>query len=155
MRRLRRVAKLSRKFIHLGWSERRTFLRASVLLVIARISVALLPFATVFRIVDGTRARRRPDFTEKKVSSMVSAVKAVGNGLFPKNPCLPQALVVHWYLRRLDRQTDLRFSVRKGPTGRFDAHAWVESDGTIVIGGEILPQGFVPLPPVRSGNERR
>ena len=83
--------------------------------------------------------------TERELRTMVWAVTAVGNRLFPTTPCLTQAVVVHRLFRRRGRSSELRIGVRKDGRGRFGAHAWVESDGEIVIGGEGLSAGFVPL----------
>ena len=41
----------------------------------------------------------------------------------------------------------LRIGVVKGAGGQFQAHAWVESDGVVVIGGsEPEPERYTPLP---------
>lgn len=77
---------------------------------------------------------------------MIWAVEAVGNRLFPSSPCLTQALVIQRLLRRHGRHSELRIGVRKDERGKFGAHAWVESEGRVVIGGEALSEGFVPLP---------
>ena len=150
MRMLRSVPTLIRRLRGLPSPERGAVFRATLLLGLARIALALLPFRTVMRFADRAAPRASapgepsPE-AERKMKTMVWAVTAVGNRLFPTTPCLTQAVVVHRLFRRSGRASELRIGVRKDGRGRFGAHAWVESDGEIVIGGEGLSAGFVPL----------
>jgi hypothetical protein len=41
--------------------------------------------------------------------------------------------------------------VRKDDVSKLAAHAWVESNGVIVIGSRGLSDGYVALPPIRPG----
>jgi hypothetical protein len=57
---------------------------------------------------------------------------------------------IHKYhdFRVLFNPRSLRIGVAKGEAGKLEAHAWVESQGRIVIGGlRDLPY-FTPLPPL-------
>jgi hypothetical protein len=51
-------------------------------------------------------------------------------------PCLTQALVLDSYLRRAGYPSRIALGVARGSQGELEAHAWVESDGVIVLGGE-------------------
>jgi hypothetical protein len=82
---------------------------------------------------------------------MVWAVDAAGNRLFPRNPCLVQALVVQRLFVRAGQPAELRIGVRKGGASKLAAHAWVESDGVIVIGSRGLSDDYIALPPIRPG----
>jgi len=57
----------------------------------------------------------------------------------PGATCLPQALAAEALLKRGGLPADLRIGVMKGASGKLLAHAWVESDGRIVVGD--LPGG--------------
>jgi hypothetical protein len=48
--------------------------------------------------------------------------------------CLAQALVVHTMLRRHGHLSVLRIGVRRDGAASFEAHAWVECNGAVVIG---------------------
>ncbi|HNU09135.1 MAG TPA: lasso peptide biosynthesis B2 protein [Pyrinomonadaceae bacterium] len=52
----------------------------------------------------------------------------------PGATCLTQALTVFILLRKNRQPSKLRIGVEKDATKRFRAHAWVEIDGTVVIG---------------------
>jgi Transglutaminase-like superfamily len=48
--------------------------------------------------------------------------------------CLGRALVVHTMLRRHGHAAVLRIGVRRDGAAPFEAHAWVECNGAVVIG---------------------
>jgi hypothetical protein len=55
--------------------------------------------------------------------------------------CLRQALVTWWLLGRRGVGTNLVIGVRKDEQG-FAAHAWVQFDGDVIIGGADSPERF-------------
>jgi hypothetical protein len=153
-RRLRprlRPVRLFRKFLQLGRGQRRAIVRAAVLLVAARIALLLIPFTTVLRFAARPRTRGAARADRGELDEMVWAVDAVGNRLFPRNPCLVQALVVQRLFVRAGQLAELRIGVRKEGASKLTAHAWVESDGVIVIGSRGLSDDYVALPPIRPG----
>ncbi len=60
-----------------------------------------------------------------------------------RTTCLRQALVLWFLLARRGVATELRLGVEKSETGDFAAHAWVELDGHVLIGGEYVQQRYV------------
>ena len=58
----------------------------------------------------------------------------------PAATCLPQALAAEALLTRGGLPADLRIGVMKEASGKLLAHAWVESDGRVVVGD--LPGGL-------------
>jgi hypothetical protein len=52
----------------------------------------------------------------------------------PASTCLTQALTAILLLSRRGHQADLKIGVSKGEENKLRAHAWVESNGRIVIG---------------------
>jgi len=68
------------------------------------------------------------------------AAHVVGHCLLPKRPCLTQALVLQYLLlRRGDKTTELKIGVARGGDDGIRAHAWVEKNGEVLIGGENSP----------------
>jgi len=51
-------------------------------------------------------------------------------------------------LAQAGHPADLRIGVAKTPFGRLSAHAWVESDGHIVVGELRELSAYEPLPPL-------
>jgi hypothetical protein len=79
------------------------------------------------------------------IDHVVWAVRTAGRHLFPARPCLPQALAARFLLSRLGVATDLRIGVRKPETDVLQAHAWVEADGEVLIGGPDAPSEYHTL----------
>ena len=77
------------------------------------------------------REQKADDSTTDNVAWAVSA----GSRYTPSTSCLVQALAAQMLLNRRGYLSQLRIGVAKGDAGQFQAHAWVESDGRIIIGG--------------------
>lgn len=72
------------------------------------------------------------------------AAGAVGRRLLPDRPCLTQAIVLQYVLlRRGDDDAKLRLGVTRGDDATLQAHAWIERDGEILIGGAASPSAYV------------
>jgi len=69
------------------------------------------------------------------VDKVVWAVRVASRYMPGRVKCLAQALTAQVLLERRGYQTQLRIGVAKGEGGQLEAHAWVESQGRIVIGG--------------------
>lgn len=62
----------------------------------------------------------------------------------PAASCLTQALAAQSLLSRGGHRSELHTVVAKGPGSEFGAHAWVQCEDRVVIGGADL-QGYTPL----------
>lgn len=62
-----------------------------------------------------------------------------------RTTCLRQALALWFLLALRGVATELRLGVEKSIEGDFAAHAWVEHDGRVLIGGEFVQQRYVVL----------
>jgi hypothetical protein len=122
-----------------------------MLLIAARIALLVVPFTTVLRFAARPRTRSAARAGRGQLDEMVWAVDAVGNRLFPRNPCLVQALVIQRLFVRAGQPAELRIGVRREGASKLAAHAWVESNGVIVIGSRGLSDDYVALPPIRPG----
>lgn len=70
------------------------------------------------------------------------AANAVGHRLLPKRPCLTQALVLQYILLRGgDELAQLHIGVAKEDE-ELQAHAWVERNGKVLIGGTASPHKY-------------
>lgn len=128
------MAKLH-KFFHLPPAERRLFLIAGFLQMMMRLGLWLLPFLSLMRVVDRLGRRQnllQPDpLLPEKIAWAVNAACP----FVPRSTCLTRALVARIMLKRGGFPADLRIGVAKGENGQFQAHAWVESGGSVIIGG--------------------
>ena len=117
-------------------AERRTLLvRTVVALWAARLATWTLPFAHSRRLLVGSKRAVTPTLSGEQLRwAMHHAQRVV-----PRATCLPQALAAEALLTRGGLPADLRIGVKKEPSGKLLAHAWVESNGRIVVGD--LPGG--------------
>src|SRR5205085_2749087 len=73
----------------------------------------------------------------------------IASKFVPKATCLTQALSTQALLGRAGCQTHLRFGVQRSEgSGEFQAHAWVEHAGRVVIGDNGLLAKFTVLPSI-------
>ncbi|NIJ52003.1 lasso peptide biosynthesis B2 protein [Dyadobacter arcticus] len=109
-------------------------LKSVVCLVIIKLGLSYLPFHKFRRlfarfISTGTyRETPKPD-----IDLTVWAVDTAANLLPMELLCLPRALATKYLLRRTPALT-LEIGVEINPPKQFEAHAWVESNGNIIIG---------------------
>ena len=67
--------------------------------------------------------------------------------IVPKANCLTQALAAQYLLARSGYRSQLRLGVAKDNAGRLLAHAWLLSDGKVVVGGSSRElASFTALP---------
>jgi hypothetical protein len=119
-------------------------------LLAIRTGLSLLPFNKVRRYLDWF-ASVFPGHQGISVYSqerIVWAVQVVGTRLLGDKPCLTQALAVQMLFKRRGVNSKLHIGIRKDTERKVLAHAWVEKDGQIVIGGEESPNEYLPLPPL-------
>ena len=131
-----RTIDLFRKFVRLPARDRAILTRTVVTLGAARLATWVLPFAIGRRLLVGKRRATTPSVTRDQISwAMARAQRVV-----PRATCLPQALAAEALLTRGGLTADLQIGVMKTSEGKLLAHAWVESDGRIVVGE--LPEGL-------------
>ena len=144
-----RITRLRRRFADLPRAKRIALFQAAILVVAARVSLKLLPFSVVRRCLAALavprRAARTPAQAGQRYRDVVWAVEAVGRHLPSFGTCLTQALTAHVLIGRAGGKSDLRIGVTRNGEGRFVAHAWLEADGVVVIGGGEHQQ-FTPMP---------
>lgn len=120
--------------------DRVLVLEAAVLLVLLRVGLWNLSFATTRRVLNSYSSPKQTPAgfrAHQTVSRIAWAVSAVARRLPARTTCLVEALAGEAMLRRRGLAPTLRIGVREpgsGPTP-LDAHAWVECAGSVVIGG--------------------
>ncbi len=82
---------------------------------------------------------------ERLAAPMARGVSLAGRRSLWPTSCLRQALLLHVLLARKGIASDLKIGVRAGEAGGVDAHAWVERDGRVLIGGEHASQQYASL----------
>ncbi len=140
---------LLRRFLRLKGADQRLLIKVSILMGFIRVGLRLVSFQTLYRLLNGSSLStpdRRPDprINQQKIGW---AVNAAGKYSLGDNSCLTQALTGLILLNRHGHDAKLRLGVMKDPAKGISAHAWVECDGDIVIGGTHADiSKYTPLP---------
>ena len=115
-------------------------------LAIASAGLRLLSFRRMQAFVNARTARQQ---RERRYSpeEMAQALER-GSRFVPGSTCLVQALAGQWLLQHEGYAPQLRIGVSKAEG--FAAHAWLELDGNVVLGGPEESARFTPFPPVES-----
>ncbi|MFQ5849215.1 MAG: lasso peptide biosynthesis B2 protein, partial [Candidatus Binatia bacterium] len=135
------------KFLHLPPTERWLLVKAALLLGAIRMGLWLLPFQTLKHLLacvsqasKGLHRANRPS-----ADRIVWAVMAARRYVLRARPCLTQALAVQVLLKRRGYPAHLRIGVARTGTGQLRAHAWVESQDRVVLGGGEISR-YTALP---------
>jgi len=134
------------KLTRLSPPDRRLVLQAAALAAAVSVGLRIAPFRLV-RAALARVARPSRGVPPLPVPRIVWAVTAVTRRVPGANSCLVCALVARALLVRHGHPARVRLGVARRPGGALAAHAWVESDGRIVVGGAERPE-FSPLPPL-------
>ena len=136
----------------MGWRHRLRVAEAIVLLIVARLLVAVVPFRywrpSLGRIVGHPRASGDD-------VPMLPAVRAHRQGVkrLPiEVKCLPQAMALQWMLRRRGFVSVLTIATlpKAGRSTLDDLHAWVAASGHVLVGESALP--YVAVLHLQSGD---
>jgi Transglutaminase-like superfamily len=121
-------------------------LEAAAALLIVRVGLWTLPFATLTRIVDWVANPIERQRSAVEAGRIGRTVTAVARRLPLGMTCLVEALAAQAMLRRRGYVSTLRFGVRSGKNPRtIDAHAWLECDGLVVVGAIDALQEYAPM----------
>jgi hypothetical protein len=132
------VSETWRAWRRLPFGKRRLAVEAAVLLSAARFGVAVLPARAVSQwVVDRVDLRSVPAAADGQgLATIAWAVSAAASRLPFHISCLVEALAARHMLRRRGYSARLRLGVPLHPgTVPFRAHAWVECEGQVVVGG--------------------
>lgn len=140
---------LLRKFAARSRADKVLLVRAFALVAAVRVGLRVLPFRTVQRLIDyplmPVQPRPNPIHVERDYQRrVVSAVEAIGRRLLGDKPCLVQALVAQRFMRQGGYDSTLRIGVAKDGHELL-AHAWLERNGRIIIGGSRSPLSYKML----------
>jgi hypothetical protein len=142
-----------RRFLRMSSRERRLLLGGAAVVACVRILLWILPFKRLVWVVDRTALRsarvapvRLPEDTMVTIAwGVTTAARYI-----PRATCLAQALAAQWVFAWFGHPTLLRIGVAKGNGKPLLAHAWLESEGRVIVGGQSLEENeyAVLSPPV-------
>jgi hypothetical protein len=140
-----------RQFVELTRQERGLLLRALVLVAGVRVALWTMPFRWVRFVLRGRRAVS-PNLEVIRVKRLAWAVQAASRRI-PGASCLTQALALQYLLARAGKSAEVHIGVAKDGARGFEAHAWLEHRGAILLGDNGELERYAPILAV-SGEER-
>ena len=129
------------------WSEWLFLLKIAALIASIRIGLGLFSYNRMRFILNRTSRHvgaRKPLSIENR-RRHIWAVRALSKRMLGNKPCLTQALALQWLLRRRGEAVQVHIGVRKNKSGEFAAHAWLEKEGRVLIGGKMSPSNYARL----------
>ena len=138
------------RFFQLPFSDQRLLMWAALAVVSAKLAIRTLRLP-VARTAVARLERRRWSVTPTPVDRIVWAVEAAGRAIPGMKNCLVQAVAAEAMLTRAGHPCELQIGAAKnGP--ELIAHAWLESEGRVLV-GEFELDRYTPLiaPHLRGG----
>jgi len=135
-----------KKFFSLTPADRGLVLDAGFWVALVRVGLRLASLQTLRRAlarIARTRGAINP-VRAVEPERIAWAVRAASQYV-PNATCLTQALAAQIMLARHGYPANLRIGVALGERNTLHAHAWVESDGTVLIGGGAMLEQLTPL----------
>ena len=138
------------RFFTLPVREKKLHTEALLLVWLVRMSLWLLPFRQVERILSFVvvSALVKEDADWVVIRSVASSIRN-SSRYVPYASCLTQALATRTLLRLRGQVSELKIGVDKNE-GKFAAHAWLEADGRIIIGRQPEHHRYFVLRPSSS-----
>jgi hypothetical protein len=132
-----------------SWAELRIFAGSVCMLTFTRLALPVFSLATVTRMVRRVLTPGRPFAgTQRRTErEVIWAVEAAARRSPVGSTCLTTALVAQALLSRHGYEARLRIGVRRDQGAPFAAHAWLEREGKIIVGGPVaVVESYTPLP---------
>jgi len=133
------------QFLRLPPADRRLLVTAALLQATIRIGLSWLPYRKLRALLDRlARVRpRHPDAPLASPERVAWAVARAGRAV-PGATCLTQALAAKVLLERRGHAARVRVGIGRAEGAPLLAHAWVECEGRIMLGGTDLAR-YTPL----------
>ncbi len=139
--------RLLRKFVGLSSIDRRLLLSAALVLGLVGAALRLFSFRRLLHLADELPQRfsKRANSLSPSSERIVWAVTAVSRRMPFGAGCLTQAFAAKILFACWGYPALMRIGVSRGEDGRLEAHAWVETQGVIVVGAPASSR-FTVLP---------
>jgi len=131
------------KFFNVSARERSILIRSFVWVTLFRIGLSVLPFSATKKWTIDNDEPISTDHDRQTVIEVVRSIR-VASRFVPHATCLTQALAARKLLEHYGQRAELKIGVTKS-NGDFEAHAWLEIDGRIVLGKQRMHSRYAVL----------
>jgi hypothetical protein len=123
-------------FLLLPYRKKKLFIKSSLFVGIIRLSLWIVPYRVLIKCLSKLSSSKSFNQSDDwKLIKEISHSVRICAEYVPFASCLTQALAVQTLLRLKGQKSTLKFGVDKEESGKLIAHAWVEIDDKIIIGG--------------------
>lgn len=144
---IQKLSFLVGKFLRLDPRDRRLFLSALFLLAVVRIGLSVLPFKNLTKILGKlSRVVRYQHSCPPSLPDRIAWAIEKASAYVPAAKCLCRGLVGQVLLSWHGVSSDLHIGIFKRSESELEAHAWVETDGRVLIGDLEDLSRYVLLP---------
>ena len=138
-----------RRFWRLTRFERGIVVKASLALPVTRVGLRLAGFrrwrVTLASLTPAGGEDSFPRSSKLESARLIARMETIAaRNLFFEPTCLERSIVLWWLLRSRGIPVELRVGARK-QAERFEAHAWVEFEGTVLGDDAGVHDHFVPF----------
>jgi hypothetical protein len=133
------------RFFKVSARERAILLWSFVWVTLFRIGLWVLPFGATKKWTVGNADPITKNSDKQTVIEIIRAVRFASRYV-PYASCLTQALAARKLLGEYGQTAELKIGVTKSD-GDFEAHAWLEIDGRIVLGKQRMHSRYAVLGP--------
>jgi len=131
------------RFFKISARERSILIWSFIWVTVFRIGLSVLPFAATKKWTVGNSNTTLDDYDYQRVTEIVRSVRFASKYV-PYASCLTQALAARKLLGHYGQSAELKIGVTKS-NGDFEAHAWLEIDGRIVLGKQRMHSRYAVL----------
>ena len=125
-------------YFRLPADDRRLLWKSFFLLWAVRIGLWILPFQRLRKLIDvQVSLANAGNCDATNVRKITRSIRRMSRYV-PSATCLTQALTAQRLLHQAGQPADLRIGVARSHAGDFEAHAWVEAEGRVVIGASDI-----------------
>jgi len=135
-----------KKFFYLKLFDKKLLVKAWIRLALIRVKISRYGFRHIHRStkIGNEEANRGPAMDPRFPEKVAWAVRTASDFVPGAKTCLIRALAVHAMLARHGIPSSIRFGIHRDGGEELEAHAWVECNGVVLIGGENLDR-YTPL----------
>jgi hypothetical protein len=131
---LEKAKRYWKKWTSLSHSAKLSFAKACFVLILVKIGLTVLPFSVFRKLFHRfSSSSESKEFSGAQIAESVWAVDTAANILPMELLCLPRALAAKYLLKKVPSIT-LEIGIEVNPRKGFEAHAWVEKNGQVIIG---------------------
>lgn len=147
---LRLAMKWVHKYISLSSQSRTLLIQAFLWLSLIHVGLRVIPLRHLHSVVKWAiaNATHQKPSDEIQIENIIWAIETA-TSYVPGHPkCLARALSTKILMHQYGYPCNLQVGVAKDRNAGLSAHAWIEHDGQVLIGGGRDLASFTPLPSI-------